>query len=335
MRKRYSNAAGAASVVAATPLDVAGAPNPSRPGARFWWTHAWLPLGGFLVVFTLLELGGADRRVAQALFHAHGQWLGTGAGDWWAHRLLHDGGRWVVRGVAATAAAAWGMSFLLRGTRRWRHAAGFVFTAIVASVAVVGGLKSLTNVDCPRDLAGFGGARPYVALFADRADYLPRGRCFPGAHSSSGFALVCFYFLWRGRRPRAARAGLVAACLMGVAFSVGQQARGAHFLTHDLASAGLVWFVQLALQAWRNSPALQQYAGERVADHARGEATEDVPRPAQPQPGRDATDQARIQRREIDGALPVQQHVRHDDGHERADRCVPQRSLDAMVEPEA
>jgi membrane-associated PAP2 superfamily phosphatase len=30
-------------------------------------------------------------------------------------------------------------------------------------------------------------------------------------------------------------------------FSLGQQARGAHFLSHDLASAALVWWVLLAL----------------------------------------------------------------------------------------
>ena len=60
---------------------------------------------------------------------------------------------------------------------------------------------------------------------------------------------MCFYFLWRGRRPRAARGALLAAVLIGTLFSIGQQARGAHFVSHDLAGAALVWFVQLALYA--------------------------------------------------------------------------------------
>ncbi len=101
----------------------------------------------------------------------------------------------------------------------------------------------------PWDLAEFGGDRPYVALFADRPDLLPRAQCFPGAHSSSGFALVCFYFVFRDRSRRAARWALLAAGLVWAVFSLGQQARGAHFLSHDLASLAIVWFVQLLLYA--------------------------------------------------------------------------------------
>jgi membrane-associated PAP2 superfamily phosphatase len=38
---------------------------------------------------------------------------------------------------------------------------------------------------------------------------------------------------------------LAAALAVGIAFSIGQEARGAHFLSHDLTSAAIVWFVQL------------------------------------------------------------------------------------------
>ena len=120
--------------------------------------------------------------------------------------------------------------------RRWRHQALFVF-AMVLVTATVGLLKVVTNVDCPWDLAGFGGDRPYVTLFGDRPDYLPRAQCFPGAHSSSGFALVCFYFVLRDRSRAAGALGAGRAVLVGAVFSIGQQARGAHFLSHDLASA--------------------------------------------------------------------------------------------------
>ena len=42
---------------------------------------------------------------------------------------------------------------------------------------------------------------------------------------------------------------LAAAIAVGIAFSIGQEARGAHFLSHDLTSAAIVWFVQLGLYA--------------------------------------------------------------------------------------
>ena len=217
--------------------------------SRFWRAHLNWPLAGFLVAFAALEGLGFDRALAKAWsFNVHtGRWLGAGDGAWWAHTLLHTGGRYLVRGVAAGALILWCLSFAVTALRPWRRAAGFVGLSMLLSTGIVGALKAITNVDCPWDLAGFGGTHPYVALFADRPDALPRAKCFPGAHSSSGFALVCFYFVLRDRSRRVAYWMLLAAIAVGIAFSIGQEARGAHFLSHDLASAAIVWFVQLAL----------------------------------------------------------------------------------------
>jgi membrane-associated PAP2 superfamily phosphatase len=207
------------------------------------WPSVWL-----VAAFAVVEIAQLDRPIANALFYAAPRgWLGAGAGDWWAHDLIHDGGRWVVRGVAAAALVAWVLSFRVMRLAAWRREAGYVFLAIVAATALVGILKVLTHVDCPWDLAGFGGDRPYVALFADRPDYLPRAQCFPGAHSSSGFALMSLFFALRGRCRRWARWALAAGITTGTVFSLGQQARGAHFFSHDLASAALVWWMLLAL----------------------------------------------------------------------------------------
>jgi membrane-associated PAP2 superfamily phosphatase len=217
---------------------------------NFWRAHLVMPLALFLPAFLLFEWFGLDRALAHALFYspAYG-WLGSGSGDGWARGIIHDGGRWLARSAGGTALVMWLASFAFPAARHWRRGAGFVFIAMLASIALVGGLKTITNVDCPWNLAEFGGDRPYISLFAARPHDLPHAQCFPGAHSSSGFALVCFYFLWRDRSRRVARWMLAGACLVGVVFSLGQQARGAHFFTHDFASAAIVWFVQLALYA--------------------------------------------------------------------------------------
>jgi membrane-associated PAP2 superfamily phosphatase len=215
---------------------------PSLYGSpQFWRLHLWWPL----LAFTL------DRVLAREwYFNVHtGSWLGSGTGEWWARGLLHTGGRWVVRGVAAAALAWWALSFCFAGLRRWRRPAGFVLVSMLLAMLIVGALKAVTNVDCPWDLAGFGGHSPYVALFADRPDTLRHAQCFPGAHASSGFALVCFYFVFRDRSRSVARWMLAAGLAVGIAFSIGQEARGAHFLSHDLTSAAIVWFVQLGLYA--------------------------------------------------------------------------------------
>jgi membrane-associated PAP2 superfamily phosphatase len=243
-------------------------------GTGFWRSHALWPLLLFLLAFAAIEGLGLDRSIAEALFFNRltGHWLGSGGGDWWAHELLHDDGRWLVRGVAAAAIFGWLASFVLPFARGWRAPAGFMALAMVVSVTLVGGLKAITNVDCPWDLAGFGGQQPFVALFADRPDYLPRARCFPGAHSSSAFALVAGYFALRDRAPAWASGWLAGGLSLGCIFAIGQEARGAHFLSHDLAGAAIVWSVQLALYAaWarRQSRAVQRgrhtAPGQRIA----------------------------------------------------------------------
>lgn len=216
---------------------------------QFWRTHAILPGVGFALALALIAAFDLDRTISHALFFdsASRQWLGAGQGMWWARDVIHAGGRSLVRAVAAVVLVVWIASFFGERLRTWRRRAGFAFLAVALSTGIVGGLKVITNVDCPWDLAGFGGNRPYVALFADRPDSLPHAACFPGAHASSGFALVFAYFLLRGRSRRWACWALVGAIALGVIFSIGQEARGAHFLSHDLTAAAIVWFTQLIL----------------------------------------------------------------------------------------
>ena len=196
----------------------------------------------FALAFSLILALDLDRSLAHALFFdvASRRWLGESAAD-------TDLG-WLVRATgAAVLGAAWLATLLVRRLAPWRRRIGFVLAALALSIGIVSGLKSVTNVDCPWDLAEFGGDRPYVGLFADRPDSLPRAECFPGAHASAGFALLFGYFLLRERSKERARWALTGAIAVGVTLSLFQESRGAHFLSHDLAAAGIVWFTQLLL----------------------------------------------------------------------------------------
>jgi membrane-associated PAP2 superfamily phosphatase len=236
---------------------------------RFWMRHGLLPLLAFVVLATLLASTDIDLRIAERFFYDAGSGSFPARNAWWARDLLHDGGRDAVRLVALGALLALALSFVGERRRHWRRPAGFVLACLVLATATIGTLKQLTNVDCPWDLERYGGTRPFVHLFADRPDALPHAACFPGAHSSSGFALLGFYFLLRRRHPAAARAALGGALATGATFSLAQQARGAHFLSHDLWSAFLAWFICLALYAfaWRgrvmSGPASGVVAGGR------------------------------------------------------------------------
>jgi membrane-associated PAP2 superfamily phosphatase len=244
-----------------------------------WRRLVWWPGIVFVLAFAILEIGQFDRAIALTLFYSpHSGWLGAGAGDWWSRDLIHQAGRWLPRGIAALAAIGWLASFGVAALKAWRRELLYVLCGMALVIGGIGLLKELTNVDCPWDLAGFGGKNPYVPLFADRPDGLKHAACFPGAHSSSGFALLAIYFALRGRAQRAARVALGLAIAVGVIFSFGQEARGAHFLSHDLTSAGLSWLALVFLYSkmLAPKPALQVQAGKREGQHAAGQAAHDI-----------------------------------------------------------
>lgn len=222
--------------------------DPQLPARGFWRTHLVLPLLLFALLLLAVKATSLDFIVADSLFDAV---AGTfPARDARLFRdLLHDGGNLFVRTTAILAAALALAGCVVTRLRPWRRAAAYVLLSIAVTAGFAAAGKRLTNMDCPWSLTRYGGERPYVGLFEARPEALPRGECFPGAHSAGAFALFAFYFVWRGTRPRRARLALSCVVALGLAFAATQWARGAHFVSHDLASALLAWLVCLGLYA--------------------------------------------------------------------------------------
>jgi membrane-associated PAP2 superfamily phosphatase len=214
---------------------------------QIWLHHARSVLLLFAVAACLFATTHLDLVIARSLFFDGSSAGWIGADSWLVNEAIHTGGRWAVRGVACLALTLWIASFLFASLRNWRRPAGYFLCAIVLTIGGVGLLKAVTNVDCPWDLSDFGGQFPHVDLFAPRPDGLPRARCFPAAHASSGYAFTALYFLAHERSRTLARIGLAIGLLLGLIFGVAQQSRGAHFLSHDLWSAFLAWMVPLTL----------------------------------------------------------------------------------------
>ena len=188
-----------------------------------------------------------DRQIAHILFfdEAHSRWLGTGT--WWANALIHKGGAWLVRILMVSALALWVTTYIKPRVAAWRRPALYFAVSTLLGVGLVGLLKALTNVDCPWDLTEFGGRFPFIDLFEHRPTAWRRAQCFPSGHASAGYALLALYFTFRERSRRAAQLGWLAGLAMGLIFGLAQQSRGAHFLSHDVWSAMLVWTAELAL----------------------------------------------------------------------------------------
>lgn len=207
-------------------------------------------LAAFVLLATVFATSPLDTVIARALFFdpAHMRWIG--ADSWWTHEFTHAGGQALVRSLVVAALVVWSAAFAKPALWELRRPAAYFIVAVVLSIATVGLLKQLTNVHCPWALAGFGGAEPYLHLFSHRPAAMRAGHCFPAAHAGSGYALIAFYFVFRERHRRLARIGIVVTILAGLIFGLAQQSRGAHFVSHDVWSAFLVWSIALALYAF-------------------------------------------------------------------------------------
>lgn len=215
--------------------------------SRFLSSHFWVPLIFAVIAFAFLALFDGDRYLAQTFFFDASTQTWSGAQSFWATDLLHRGGRNLMRLVGVLAIVGWAASYRSISLAPHRRALGYLALCMAIVPLTVGALKEITNVDCPWSLQGLGGDRPVIHWYQDRPDELPRAACFPGAHSSSAFALFALYFLWLGSHPARAQVALIGVFALGSLFSIAQQSRGAHFVSHDLMSALIAWLICLTL----------------------------------------------------------------------------------------
>ncbi len=213
---------------------------------RFWLTHAALPAALLFITTILLEFSNFDVQLANRFFDFENhRWF---AGEsWWANQLLHKTGRDFIALIAIFSLLGFMLSWVSKHLRPYRRACGYALLSILLTTGLVFLGKKYSNVDCPWDLAMYNGNRPYVHIFSDKPDDIDIGRCFPGGHSSGAFSLLFLYFLFRDKNRRWAVAGLGFALLLGSLYSYGQWVRGAHFISHDIWSAFIAWFIALGL----------------------------------------------------------------------------------------
>jgi membrane-associated PAP2 superfamily phosphatase len=115
-------------------------------------------------------------------------------------------------------------------------------------VAAVALLKSANPAACPWSLTAYGGLVDPVSHWLWWATPVGgRGGCFPAGHASAGFAFVGGWFVFRPVAPVLARRWLLAALAAGLLLGLGQQWRGAHFMSHTLWSGWLCWCLAWAL----------------------------------------------------------------------------------------
>lgn len=204
---------------------------------RFVGATFALMIAALLIVvisrFTNIDLIVADYYYSPALH------LFVWKNSWFAKQLMHG----YVKEIIITIACI-GIGFVVIDALRHFKFVGawvrlrlrFVAAAAILIPFIITGLKQTSALHCPWDEARYGGVAPHLRLFDVTPINIEAGHCFPAGHASTGLWLAALCVFWLPHRPRVALMVFFAGLSVGFVLGWVQQMRGAHFLTHTLAS---------------------------------------------------------------------------------------------------
>lgn len=212
---------------------------------KFWIWHFWLPLILAGVSLYALQHSSLDLWLADKWYALEGhQWAWRKA--WISYDLIHHYGKQGIISIGVLVLVMIVLSNLQKGLRMWRMPMTYLLTTMVVVPSTIATLKKLNTAICPWDVSRYGGSLPYLHTLDYQFGLVKAGQCFPSGHASGGFALLAIYFagLMFFKRPAWL---LLPGFLVGTMFALGQQSRGAHFLSHDIWTLSICWFGSLGL----------------------------------------------------------------------------------------
>jgi membrane-associated PAP2 superfamily phosphatase len=233
---------------------------------RFYTLHAGIPAAIAVVVLGVFESTNLDRRI-EDLFYDPVAGRFPHRVRWLLETVFHDFGRLSVIALGVGLFAAFLLSWRRPALLPWRRALLYGVLCLVICPVTIAQIKQNTVIHCPRKLDIYGGSAPYVRLFDAVPAGLDPGHCWPGGHSSGGFAMMSLYFVFRRRKPRIARLWLIGGFTYGFVLGFGRVVQGSHFVSHNLWAALFCWSISLALYELM----LRRYESE-VAGSVSGEA---------------------------------------------------------------
>lgn len=227
----------------------------------------WLaPLPLFILAVLLLEFFNLDLWVADKLYALEGAHWNL-KDSWLLETVMHkDGKNFVVLLVLCSFAALASTWFSPR-MRHYRGGLGYLVASVAISLVLISTLKNLTHIPCPWDLQRYGGAQPYIPVFHALFG-AGSGRCFPAGHASGAYAWVALYFFCRVYKPQWRMAALAFTLLLGMSFGIAQQLRGAHFLSHDVWTLAICWYISLAGYSLLYGRRHRSFSAESVKNNA-------------------------------------------------------------------
>lgn len=199
-----------------------------------------------VIVLGLFESTNLDRRI-QDLFYDPVAGRFPHRIRWLFETVFHDFGRLTVIALGVGLFAAFLLSYRRASLVPWRRALLYGVLCLAICPIAVAQIKQHTVIHCPRKLEIYGGREPYVRLFDAVPPGVEPGHCWPGGHSSGGFAMMSLYFVFRRAKPRLAKVLLAAGFGYGFLLGFSRVVMGSHFVSHNLWAALLCWTISLGL----------------------------------------------------------------------------------------
>jgi membrane-associated PAP2 superfamily phosphatase len=221
----------------------------------FWLPHVALPVVAGLLLAFIYPNTSLDARLIQPFYDTHALVFPL-KNNGFLENVMHKGLRNLMIVVSLMMLGFWIFGLKIwnsvlknQNSSHWSKVYHrqflWIFIAMVISTSAISVLKRLSMHSCPWDLLPYGGTQPWIPLFGHLPAAAEMGHCFPGGHASGGFALIAIYFGFRDSLPKLANAGLILGLLFGFAMGWGQMMRGAHFMSHNLWTAWVVWMILL------------------------------------------------------------------------------------------
>lgn len=227
---------------------------------NFYLYHGLLPALLLAVILLLVAELHLDSIIATAIFNSEGQGWSL-RGDYVLENVIHRGGRYF---FAALYLPLLGLVFA-PAVKSYRRPLGYLTLSIFISIISINLLKKISGIPCPWSVQSLGGSHAMIEWFNG---FSGESGCFPAGHASSGYAWVALYFFALMLRPQLKYQALMFGLIMGLIYGVAQQLRGAHFVSHDIWTLAICWFVPMLLYPWFCSkvtpkPVAQPIASDR------------------------------------------------------------------------
>ncbi|MDD4856252.1 MAG: phosphatase PAP2 family protein [Sulfuricurvum sp.] len=208
----------------------------------------WLTAIVLIAAVLFFGLSGADIWVQKHFYNplTH-QWI-VDSNNTVPKFIFYDG----IKRLLIVVAVFFLLGLIVGWKKEWmksyRRGVVIVVLSSIAVPFVVGSLKAVTNMPCPKNLDIFEGAYPHTCVwekYPSAVCHIEKQKCWPAGHASGGFALLSLIFLFHSRKNKII-AGTVA---MVIGWSMGSYKMliGDHFLSHTVITMILAWLLILLI----------------------------------------------------------------------------------------